>query len=157
MSYKERAMQPVTLTVESRIVGGSADTALSPVVLEILNEILTVRELIERTVEEQIRDLVAIRRLDVGQAERALNRQYLTTSEVRQQAQDRGVVKLPSQVKQVPEINVRAEIKKAISGFEAGSFIIFVDGSQMETLDDEIQLGLSSKVTFLRLTPLVGG
>ena len=48
-------------------------------------------------------------------------------------------------------------IKKALSAFEANGFVLLVDDRQIETLDEEIEIRDDTVVTFLKLTPLVGG
>jgi hypothetical protein len=45
----------------------------------------------------------------------------------------------------------------AVDAFGRQAFFVFVDGEQVETLDDEVSLHTDSEVRFLRLTPLVGG
>lgn len=111
-----------TIEVRSRVVGGSPqDPALAPVVLELLEERLTVAELIRRTVEEQVRELLARRRIDAQQVRRALDRQYLPPEEIARQAQE-GAIRLPSaRAVRVPEIDPTAEAQKALRAFEAGA------------------------------------
>jgi hypothetical protein len=45
----------------------------------------------------------------------------------------------------------------AVEAFDKQKFFVFVDGAQVEALDEEIALGADTEVRFLRLTPLVGG
>lgn len=49
------------------------------------------------------------------------------------------------------------DAQRALSAFANHRFILLVDDQQVEGLDDEITLSDTSVVTFLRLTPLVGG
>ncbi len=55
----------------------------------------------------------------------------------------------------------RPELQDAIGGavraFEAGRYIVLVDGRQAMSAEDVVTLTPSSEVTFLRLTPLRGG
>ncbi|MEP3845979.1 MAG: hypothetical protein ABJM43_11635 [Paracoccaceae bacterium] len=53
--------------------------------------------------------------------------------------------------------NPKRQISVALSAFENNGFVLLVDDRQVETLDEEIELSASSVVTFLKLTPLVGG
>ena len=46
---------------------------------------------------------------------------------------------------------------RALLGFEQNQYFILIDDTQAENLDQEIVLSSQSQVTFLRLTPLVGG
>ena len=48
-------------------------------------------------------------------------------------------------------------VKTALEAFETNGFILLVDDIQIESLDQEIKMTPTSVVTFLKLTPLVGG
>jgi len=151
-------MATLTIEVQSRVVGRDSDEpTLVPVVLELLEERITVAELIRRTVEEQVRELVVRRKLDAQQARRALDRQYLTDEEIMAQA-EQGAVRYPSRrAAHVPEIDPETEVQKALRAFEAGSYLILIDGRQVERLDEELTFAPGVKVMFLRLMPLAGG
>ncbi len=49
------------------------------------------------------------------------------------------------------------QIEIALTAFERNGLILLVDGTQIEDLDAVVQLNSSTVVTFLKLTPLVGG
>lgn len=146
------------IEVRSRVVGQSqTDLMPSNVVLDLLNESITVAELIQQTVDEQIRDLLLNRKLDAEQMQRILDRQYLTDADVRRQAAE-GVVRSPSAKSvRIPQIDTAEEVRKALRSFDQQTYMIVVDGHQAESLDELLTLKATSKVTFLRLTPLVGG
>jgi len=55
------------------------------------------------------------------------------------------------------QVDPQAQFEKAIEAFEGNSFIVLVDDSQVESLDDEIALRPETSVSFLKLVPLVGG
>jgi hypothetical protein len=54
-------------------------------------------------------------------------------------------------------IDPEAQFKKAMDAFEANGFVVLVDDLQIEHLDAEISLRPETRVTFLKLLPLVGG
>jgi len=54
-------------------------------------------------------------------------------------------------------VNPQAQYEKAIQAFEGNGFLVLVDDRQVETLDDEIALQPETRVSFLKLVPLVGG
>jgi hypothetical protein len=147
-----------TVEVRTRIVGAAPNEgALEPIALDLLKEQMTVAELIAMTVEEQVRDLVIHRKLDAEKARHLLDRQYLTDEEARRQA-EQGAIRFPNaKTLKVPEIDTQAEVRKALAAFESGAVAVFVDGFQPDTLGDVVTLDYNSKVTFLRMTPLVGG
>lgn len=151
-------MSPITIEVRSRIAGLAVnDLALQPAILELIEERITVGELIRRTVEEQVRELVGRRKLDALQARQALARQYLTEDEVGAQARQ-GAVRYPSShPPSIPRISPQAEVQKALAAFERGSYMVMIDGKRKERLDEEITFAPGTRVTFLRVMPLAGG
>jgi hypothetical protein len=54
-------------------------------------------------------------------------------------------------------LNWQTQFDKAIEAFERNGFIVLVDGKQVETLEDYIDIGPTTTVSFLKLVPLVGG
>lgn len=60
-------------------------------------------------------------------------------------------------LKQPRDIDANTQLAKAIDGFRANQIIMLVDDRQVESLDEEITLRAQTRVSFLRLTPLVGG
>lgn len=146
---------PYAVEVQSRVVGGSRDDALSPIVLTLFEETITAGELIARTVEEQVHDLMVARRLDALRAEKMLAKQYYTSHELAEQIEESGAVRYRRAEK--PAIDVKVQISRALDAFKAGEFIVIVDGKQIERLAEPVTLKLDTRVTFLRLMPLVGG
>lgn len=60
-------------------------------------------------------------------------------------------------LKQPRTIDHDIQLAKAIDAFAGNRIIMLVDDRQVESLDEEIVLGPDTRVSFLRLTPLVGG
>ncbi len=149
---------PFTIEVRSRIMGlAQAPSPLDTVLLEMLVEKITLAELIQRTVEEQVRELVVRRRLQAEEAASVLGRQYMTAQEIAEQAA-RGAVRYPSKHKgKSAELNPAAEAKRALKAFEAGAYMVYADGRRIESLAEEVTFAPGTKVTFLRLMPLRGG
>jgi len=144
----------VTIQVRSRTIG-TTQTPLPPVAFDLLNETLTIRELIAHAVEEQIHELQIQQKLDTQAVQHILNRQYLTNAEIQAQAKH-GAVKMPEPM-EIRTIDISRQIRKATEAFEKGVYVIVIDGEQAESLDQMVMLKPTSKITFLRLTPLVGG
>ncbi len=151
-------MTSLTIEVRSRVAGLMVnDLALQPVILELIEEPITVGELIRGTVEEQVRELIGRRKLDALQAQQVLARQYLSETEVAEQA-GKGAVRYPtSRSTSIPQIDPRAEVEKALAAFKRGSYMVLIDVQRMERLDQQITFAPATKVTFLRIMPLAGG
>jgi hypothetical protein len=60
-------------------------------------------------------------------------------------------------VKRLRELDASEEVDRAFHAFEAKGFAVFVNGRQVETLDEEIDLEAAKAVEFVRLLPLMGG
>lgn len=61
------------------------------------------------------------------------------------------------QGRQSHSIDVDEQINIAIKSFNENGFFMLVDGSQVATLDQAIGITDSTKVSFIKLVPLVGG
>lgn len=60
-------------------------------------------------------------------------------------------------LKQPRAIDATTQLAKALDAFQGNQIIMLVDDRQVESLDEEITLQPNTRVSFLRLTPLVGG
>jgi hypothetical protein len=156
---RDQGRGELEVDVRSRVAGSAAGRApLDPVFLRLVDEELTLAELIRRTVEEQVRELVVRRQWEVADVRRTLDRQYLTGSEVEAQAREQGAVRFPSQGgADVRTIDPEKEAQRALNAFRRGVYHVFVDGRQVERLDSMVRFTPGARITFLRLTPLAGG
>ncbi|PPJ19917.1 hypothetical protein C5E45_06920 [Nocardia nova] len=139
----------VDIEVRSRVPGMSGDD-LPAVLVQLVDDRATVRELIRSAVEEQIRQL----RADTAHCRRILDRQYLSNDDLRAQATT-GVIRMPQPAPAAPD--VAEEVARAHRAFARGTFVIFAGGRQVADLDEEVTLRLGEPVLFLRLVALVGG
>ncbi|MEM7234961.1 MAG: hypothetical protein AAF517_22470 [Planctomycetota bacterium] len=114
------------------------------IVIEVVDEEISVAELIRRTVREQIRVLSARGELTGDQVRGALARRYLSPLDEGFRNGGTGVE---------PE----REEERALRAFGRGDFVVFVDGRQAEAAEELLNLKERISVMFLRLTPLVGG
>lgn len=48
-------------------------------------------------------------------------------------------------------------VGRALAAFEAGRYVVLVDGRQVQSADELVRLTPDSEVTFVRLVPLRGG
>jgi hypothetical protein len=110
----------------------AAGQTLGEFTLDFLTEVITVRDLIERRVYEEVQT-------------------YNTsdTGSLRDLIQPAGAERRP--------IDWRAQAARAIDAFTRNGFVILVDDRQVESLDTQIRLELGTSVSFVKLVPLVGG
>src|SRR5690348_1282693 len=131
-------MPSSTLHVHSRIVGARPNApTLEPVILALLEQRLTVAELIRLTVEEQVRDLMVKRRLALEEAQEVLDRHYA--------GQPAAPAVDPSAKSYKPRtISAKRETERAQRAFVESRYVIIVNGRRVETLDEEINFDLDA-------------
>jgi hypothetical protein len=130
-----------TLTIrdETTFDFGGTDEGFT---LDLLSERITVRELIRTRVYQEVRDYNLHRPeyfrglVQPTDAERTLN----------------GL-----KVQQRRRIDPEKQFERAIESFHRNGFFILVNGLQVDELEEEIDIGSETTVTFLRLVALVGG
>lgn len=130
---------PATLTVRDETSSGDA---IHEFVLEVLTERITVRELIRSRVYQEVQDY-NLRQPQVfhglvqpTDAERHLN---------------------GYRIKKPRQLDWKRQFEKAVEAFEGNQVLILVDDKQADSLEEEIVVQPETRVSFLRLTPLVGG
>ena len=60
-------------------------------------------------------------------------------------------------LRQPRKLDWHEQSRAALEAFEHNGFLLLVDDHQIETLDEEIRVRPDTRVTFLKLVPLVGG
>jgi hypothetical protein len=55
------------------------------------------------------------------------------------------------------EINWKTQFEKALEAFQRNGYHIFIDDKQVKRLDEEVDLKPGTQVSFVKLTPIVGG
>jgi len=56
-----------------------------------------------------------------------------------------------------PVLDWQKQFAKAIAAFNGNGFLVLLDDRQLMDLDENLHLTADSKITFLRLVPLIGG
>ena len=133
-----------TLTVRDEAATGDVTDAL---VLEFLTETITVRELIRARVYQEVGDYNASQRAKAAAPVRMLV----------QPSAEEEALNGPRMAKARREVDWQKQFEIACDAFSRGGFLVLVADGQKTDLDEQITLGPGAEVTFLRLTPLVGG
>jgi len=128
------------LSVRDETVSGQSLYELS---LEFLSERITVRELLRERVHHEVREfnrhqdnLIFQGLVQPGDAERTLNGIKLRTHRA---------------------LDWEAQFALAVEGFAANAYFVIIDDRQAESLDETFVVGPQTSVSFVKLTPLVGG
>lgn len=110
--------------------------------LELLDETLTLRELIRRRIYQEVIEF---------NAKQALSFQGLV------QPNDTERTLNGYRLQRAHKLDWRAQYEQAIEAFSRRGFIVLVNDRQVEDLEASIALPAGSEVTFFKLVPLVGG
>ena len=130
---------PTTLTIRDETTSGKTLHEFS---LEVLTERITASELIRSRVFQEVKDF------NVRQPE--VFRGLIQPTDAEQSLNG-------SRFPRKRQINWKTQYERALSAFRAGQILILVDDHQLASLDEEIVVAPGTRVSFLRLTPLVGG
>jgi hypothetical protein len=128
-----------TLTIRDEILGGESPREWA---LAVTAERMSVRELIRSRVYQEVQDY---------NVQRGQVYQGLVRPEEAEKALNGWKLKKPRL------LNWKRQFERALEGFEGNQILILVNDRQAESLDEEFVVGPDTSVTFLRLTPLVGG
>jgi hypothetical protein len=128
-----------TITIHDETITGNPVSAFP---LELLTERVTVRELIRSRVYQEVEDY---------------NRRAPEYFRGLVQPTDAEQTLNGYRVRTARQINWKTQFDNAVEAFERNQFFILVDDRQAEELDDEITLTPDTRVSFVKLVPLVGG
>jgi len=130
-----------TLTIRDETMSGRTTGELT---LDVLNETITVRELIRSRVYQEVQD--HNRRSD----QTPFNGLVTPRDEER-------ALNVPKAPRPRRQIDWKQQFEVACDAFTRNGFFLLVNERQAETLDEEITLRHDTNVSFVKLTPLVGG
>lgn len=141
---------PITLKVEAKVAGQKRPVFSDyPLSLTTNDEgYTTLRDLIKELVNHEVQ---AFRQ---RQEERKLAL-VLSPAQIEQGAA-RGKIDLGERDLQ-QTVDEDAAIKTALQGFEDGLYYVFLDGTQLESLDVNVIVRNDSRLLFVRLVALAGG
>ena len=127
------------VTIRDETVSG---TTLREWMLDLLTERVTVRELIRSRVYQEVEDF---------------NRSGDDVFHGLVQPSDTEAALNGYRLRRPRRIEWQPQFEKAAEAFAAGRVLVLAGDRQAESLDEEIEIGPDTVVSFLRLVPLVGG
>jgi len=131
---------PHTITIFDESTAGKATTSF---ILELDTRRLSARDLIRQRVRQEVAKFNAQKCAGIFQG--------------LIQPTDTEVELNGYRLKNFRTLDWETQFKTAVKSFEANGFFMLVDGKQVESLDEQLELQSSSKVQFIKLVPLVGG
>ncbi len=131
----------MTVTIRDETSSGSVTNELS---LDVLTERVTVRELIRSRVYQEVQDYNRHR------SSGAVFHGLVTPTDCEKTLNG-------ERPKDRREVDWKVQFEKACDAFERNGFFILIGDKQAEELDEEIALPHNMTLSFVKLTPLVGG
>lgn len=129
----------MTITVHDETITGNSVSAFP---LELLTERVTVRELIRSRVYQEVQDY--------NRREPEYFRGLVQPTDAEQTLNG-------YKIRKARQIDWKVQFDKAVEAFERNQFFLLVDDKQVEELDDEVTVTQETRVSFVKLVPLVGG
>jgi hypothetical protein len=111
--------------------------------LEFLSERITVRDLLRERVHHEVREFNR-------QHENPIYRGLVQPQDVERSLNG-------TKMNAHGPLDWEAELALAIKGFETNAYFVIIDDQQVEKLDETFVVGPQTRVSFVKLTPLVGG
>jgi hypothetical protein len=136
---QERDYMPATLTIADETLLGESEQTFT---LDFLTERVTVREIIRSRVYEEVQLYNASTPeffhgfVQPNDTEKTLN---------------------GYKVRERRRIDWEVQYLKALQAFATNGFFILVDDRQVEHLDEVVEIQYNTRVSFVKLVPLVGG
>ena len=127
-----------TLTITDETAAGKI---LNKIALEFETEYISVKELIEARIKLEITRYER----DVDSYKKGL---VLPTNLEK---------RLNQKQKERPKIDLEKQLLIALDAFQKNGYFILVDDEQVDELEQKFLVDESTQVTFIKLTPLVGG
>jgi hypothetical protein len=135
---------PVTLMIHDETASGEVYNELP---LEFPSERITVRELIRERVYQEVQDFNRKR-------DEQLFRGLVQPTDTERVLNGK---RTEYRLKAGREIQWKSQFEKAIEAFDHNGFLVLIDDKQAESLDHECVIGHDTQISFVKLTPLVGG
>jgi len=135
---------PVMLTIRDETASGDA---YHEVRLDLLDERITVRDLIRERVRQEVQEFN--RRSD-----ERIFRGLVQPTGTEQVLHGR---RLEYRLKSHRPLDWEEQCARALEAFGRNGFFVLVDDRQVESLDQELVVNITTRVTFVKLVPLVGG
>ena len=132
----------MNLTIRDQTASGSVTNELT---LDLLDETITVRELIRSRVYQEVQDY------NLRQRQGGASFQGLVTPTGAERTLNGVRLRIPR------DIDWQQQFDKACHAFTRNGFFILIDDRQAESLDEIISLRHDTQVSFVKLVPLVGG
>lgn len=139
------------LTIRDETASGKVTHSLT---LDVLDETVTVRELIRSRVYQEVDDYN--RKLRQTNTDPVAYNGLVKPTDLDAVLNSSKAARSPSRARQ-REIDFKQQFDVACRAFEQNGFFILIDDKQAERLDEMFTLRHDTTVSFVKLTPLVGG
>ncbi len=134
----------VTLTIRDETASGEVYHELP---LEFPSERITIRDLIRERVYQEVQDF------NRKQGE-SVFRGLVQPTDTERILNDR---RIEYRLREYRQLEWKPQFEKAVEAFKRNGFFILIDDKQAESLNQEFTITRGTRVSFVRLIPLVGG
>jgi len=129
----------VNLSIKDETAGGKI---LNELVISLESELLTVKDIIEARVNAEVK---------------SYNEKLPEIYRGLVQPQDAELALNGYKLKEKKKVDAEKQVYIALAAFQQNGFFVLIDNKQAESLDEHVILNDATTVSFIKLTPLVGG
>lgn len=129
----------VNLSIKDETAGGKI---LNELVVSLESELLTVKDIIEARVNAEVK---------------SYNEKLPEIYRGLVQPQDAELALNGYKLKVKKKVDAEKQVYIALAAFQQNGFFVLIDNQQAESLDEHVILNDATTVSFIKLTPLVGG
>lgn len=129
---------PTSVLIEDKVAGNNSSNKYE---LALPGDRLRVRDLIRAYVTD------SVERFNQTSVDRSS----------RHQSKEETILNPSRPTKYTQRRDCEAECERALKAFCSNGFFLLIDGTQVSDLDEEVVITSDTTVSFVRLTPLVGG
>jgi hypothetical protein len=124
----------------------AAGQSLHEVAIEFLTERITVEDLVRERVRQEVQHFNRRRGEEFQGLVQPNGAEMILNGRTR-----------AFRMKEHRVLDVNEQVQRALEGFSDNSYFILINDNQAESLDQEFPIGPTTRISFVKLTPLVGG
>ncbi|MDN3583068.1 hypothetical protein [Mucilaginibacter flavus] len=132
-------MSLINLSIKDETAGGKI---LNEIIISLENELVTIRDIIEARVNAEVE---------------AYNKKQPQIYHGLVQPTEAELTLNGSKIKSLKKIDAEKQVYIALAAFQQNGFFVLIDNQQAESLEENVILTNKSTVSFIKLTPLIGG
>jgi hypothetical protein len=142
-----------TLTIVDEKLGGGGQKVVA-MTIECLDENMSVKDIIRERIYQEVSDYN--QRIDT-ESDSPAPKFLVTPTELEKKLNNKTSKLAPGKAKKQKFVNWEKQYELACSAFESNGFFVLIADKQASDLEEIFTIAVDTEISFIKLTPLVGG